>query len=80
MKLYVWNNPYDVRYGGSCLYAVADSEDAARDIAMSALRSHYGYDPGNDDHRLDQRIRKEALGAPTRVRELPYAEVYEWSE
>lgn len=77
MKLYVWNDPYDVKYGGSCLYAIAATEDEARKIAADAGRATYGSQP-EAGMRAAQLPRD--LGPPTRVHDLPYAEVYEWSE
>ena len=75
VKLYVWNNPYDVNYGGSCLYVVAESEDQARALAPAALVAKYG-NPWDKNRHLGA----VKLGAPDRVHELPHAEVYEWSE
>lgn len=74
MKLYVWNNPYSVAYGGSCLYAIADGEDAAREIASSAFIREYGYAP------TERQLGSVDLGPPDRVHDLPYAEVYQWAE
>lgn len=74
MKLYVWNRPYDIPFGGSILYAVAENLMDARKFAEKALISNYGYKPDHPyPHKLD-------LGKPDRVCDLPYAEIYEWSE
>lgn len=74
MNLYVWSNPYYVNWGGSVLYAVAETEEAAREQAARAGVSQYGYDP--------EAYRGEplTLGAPDRVIACPCAEIYEWSE
>jgi len=73
MKLYVWNTPYHIDYGSTCLYAIASSEDEARKIAENANVSKYGYEPrGIAPIKLDR--------PPDRVHDLPYAEVYQWSE
>lgn len=74
MKLFIWNDPYGVSYGGSCLYVVAETEEQARDIARSAKTSEYGSGADNHNHL------PEELGPPTRVLDAPCAEVYEWSE
>ncbi len=74
MKLYVWNNPYDVAFGGSCAYAVADSEDEARALVEAASAAQYGHEPKGSSEGA------KVPGPPDRVHELPYAEIYEWSE
>lgn len=74
LKLYVWVDPYPVKYGSSMVVAVADSEDAARQQAAKGKQWAYGSfeQPGT--------MERIALGAPTRVVPLPCAEWYEWSE
>lgn len=75
MKLFVWNNPYRVSYGGSLLYAVAESEEAAREmIARPTPRYAYGEYAETPLNFLPD------LGPPTRVVDVPCAELYEWSE
>lgn len=74
MKLYVWNEPYGVDYGGSCLYAIAPDECSARALAEIAGVARYGYEPNGTPRGLRD------LGPPSRVHDLPYAEIYEWSE
>lgn len=73
MKLYVWNMPFQVSYGGSILYVLARDIRQARKAARTAVVSHYGYDP-QEQHPLPD------LGEPDRVLSAPYAEVYRWSE
>jgi hypothetical protein len=75
MKLYVWNQPYSVSWGGSCLYVLAASLPSARKAARKAIVAAYGgvYD-GSTVTSLDK------LGEPDRIESGPYAEVYEWSE
>lgn len=74
MRLYVWNDPYHVSYGGSILYVVAETEEQARELAVAAPVAAFG------------NIREEGqkwdfkLGAADRVLDLPCAEIYEWSE
>lgn len=73
MKLFVWNDPYSVRYGGAILYAVAETEDEARKVAANAMVSEYGI--GQEANR-----QPFELGEPTRVLDVPCAEIYQWSE
>jgi hypothetical protein len=73
VKLYVWKNAYDVRYGDACLYVIAISEDEARKAAKTARVSRFGYEP-------DNLAQLGELGPPDRVCDGPYAEVYEWQE
>jgi hypothetical protein len=75
MKLYVWNRPYSVSYGGSIVYAVAESEEAARALAAVAPINCYGF---GAEPRVGRRL--DISGPPTAVHDLPYAEIYEWSE
>lgn len=63
-----------VSYGSSVVYAVADSEEEARQLALVAPISCYGHDPE------ERKSPPYELGAPTRVVDVPYAEIYEWSE
>ncbi len=74
MKLYVWNNPYHVSYGGSFLYVVAKDLRSARVLADKARVIPYG------DCLPRGVLGTMKLGKPTRVLELPCAEIYEWSE
>jgi hypothetical protein len=74
VKLYIWNNPYSVSYGGSFLYALADNEDEARKQALSVRITHFGMDP------YEAPIELKDLGAPDRVLDGPCAEVFQWSE
>jgi hypothetical protein len=76
MKLFIWNQPYGVKYGSACLYVVAETEEQARAMSASAPVAPFGLDPRPDTGTLG----KIALGPPTRVLELPCAEVYHWEE
>lgn len=73
MKLYVWNNPFAVSYGGSCLYVLAPNLRAARKAALTARDAKYGDVWRPETFKLDN------LGEPDRVLSVPYAEVY-WHE
>jgi hypothetical protein len=75
MKLFVWNNPYDVRYGGSCLYVIANDVDEARKLAKEKC-----YDTAFGDQWKENKGVNVYGKEPTRVHELPHAECYEWEE
>lgn len=72
MKLFVWNSPYGVRYGGACLYIVAETVEQARELAKVAPVVAFG-----TPVRL---FGGHSLGEPTRVIDLPGGECYEWEE
>lgn len=76
MKLYVWNEPHRIEYGSTCLYAIAESEDEARAIALTARVSDFGWPPKDNAGVSASDINRP----PDRVHDLPYAEVYQWSE
>ncbi len=73
MKLFVWVYPYKVPFGTSLLMAVAETEEAARTIALNAPAYIYGKDKIETPCGVQ-------LGPPTRVLELPCAEWHEWAE
>ena len=73
MNLYVWNNPYRVRYGCSFVVAVAETEAAARKEAAKGMAYTYG-----EFER--EGVQGLALGAPLLVVPCPCAEWHEWSE
>ena len=75
MKLFVWNNPYSVPYGGTCAYAVAETEEEARTMVFNAPVNSYGL--GATEEPLPV---LNIDGSPDAVHELPYAEIYFWSE
>jgi hypothetical protein len=74
MKLFVWNDPYAVRYGGSIIYAVAETVEEARTAIKSARTSKFGLLPGERGY-FDI-----GTAEPTRVLDAPCAEIYEWKE
>lgn len=76
MKMYVWADPWSIRYGSSVVIAVAESEDDARaQVAEGRTYAFARYDNDGCPH-LD----KLKLGKPDRVLDLPCAEAYWWSE
>lgn len=77
MKLFVWANPYPVYYGSSGLFAVAETEEQARQIAESAPVYSYIHNEKTSPEFERSLIK---LGPPTRVVDLPCAEWHEWSE
>ena len=42
MKLFVWNEPYPVAYGGSCVFALGQDVEDARESARRAGVWRYG--------------------------------------
>lgn len=73
MKLYVWADPYQVSYGSSMVFAVAENEEAAR----AQVEGAPAYSFGQYEQKPGGGIK---LGEPTRVVELPCAEWHEWQE
>lgn len=74
MKLYVWKDAYPVPYGTANGYAIADSEDAARELLRGAKVSMYGWPPEESPGQL-------AIDrAPDRIHDLPHAEFAHWEE
>lgn len=73
MKMYVWNEPYKISYGSSILYVVANSLMQAKKLAKHAIVQKYGF---SDNGTLGD----IKLGEPTRILDLPCAEVYHWEE
>ena len=73
MKLYVWVSPYRVPYGSSLVFAIAESEEAAKEQCQRGLVYKYGeyQRAGNPG---------VPLGKPTRIVDIPCAEWHEWSE
>lgn len=75
MKLFVWAEPYRVKYGSSAVFVVAETEEQAREIARSGAAYEYVIGP-----RPIGWVQTITLGPPTRVVEAPCAEWHEWSE
>jgi alkanesulfonate monooxygenase SsuD/methylene tetrahydromethanopterin reductase-like flavin-dependent oxidoreductase (luciferase family) len=72
MKLYIWVNPYRVSYGSSLVFAVAESEEAARLAARTGDAYTFWKYPAP--------MPGATLGVPDRVVDLPAAEWHEWRE
>jgi hypothetical protein len=72
MKLYVWVNPFKPSYGGSVIYAVADTLEQAKKLALTSERYAFGFH-AIDDYPINE------LGEPDRILECPCAECY-WHE
>jgi hypothetical protein len=75
MKIYIWNEPYQVSWGGSFLFIAAESEEQARLLAAIAPKCGYGYRASND-----KPLGNIELGPPSRVIDVPGGECYWWSE
>lgn len=74
MKLFIWEDPYDVKYGGSICVVMAETLEQAKDIAASGqawLQWDY----------KDTPIQRNApLGEPTKVLDGPSAAWAHWEE
>ncbi len=78
MKLFVWNEPYSVNYGGSCLYVIANNVEEARELAKSKC---YDASFGGFDRKNMKETCVPVDGVePTSVHDLPHAECYHWEE
>jgi len=75
MKLFVWNRPVAVSYGGTCLYIIAANVQEARKLAKKVALSEYGHLPNGKTVDL-----AGVIGSPDRIHSLPYAEMYRWEE
>ena len=73
MKMFIWANPYRIPYGTSYFYAVAETVEDARALAVDAKAFAYG-------EFKQEHTEKFELGEPTRVLDLPCAEVVFWEE
>jgi len=74
IKLYIWNQPYQVSYGSSIAYVLARSEDEARNELRAAHVSQYGY--RHEEKTTNCYLDKK----PDRILSAPFCEIYEWSE
>jgi hypothetical protein len=82
MNLYVWVDPYEVSYGSSLAFAIAPSEDAARKILCSGVKSK-AFSYGNCTNGFPNDEWMETIkGPPTRVVPIGrgVGEWHEWSE
>jgi hypothetical protein len=75
MKLFVWDSPYKVSYGGTCLYVIAKTVEDARMQAKQSHVSNFGDNPKNTED-LSSMIDRD----PNRICKLPYAEMFFWQE
>jgi hypothetical protein len=76
MRMYIWNQPYDVQWGASFAFAVADSEQEARELILASngrVMNYGAYEAARPNF-------KRLNAAPDRILDLPCAEIYEWSE
>ena len=77
MKLFVWADPYPVRYGTSMVFAVAENVEEARLLAAKGRKWDFSQ---FEDKSWSPTDLTAALGEPARVVDLPCAEWHEWSE
>jgi hypothetical protein len=74
MKLFIWSNPYKVNYGSSMLFAVAETLEQAKELAITSKSYCY-----NEYPNMKGNI-NISLKDPIRILDLPCAEWHEWSE
>lgn len=75
MKLFVWSEPYSVKWGSTMLIVVAETLDDAKQQA--AIGKAYRYTEFEQEHIPMDAAR---LGEPTRIVDLPCAEWHLWEE
>lgn len=77
MKLFIWADPYQVPYGTSAYFAVAETVEEARKLAIKAPRySYVRFYDGDGVGQSDQLLAVD----PTRIVDLPCGEWHEWAE
>lgn len=76
MKLFVWVDPYDLMYGSSLLFAVAETEADAKIVAAQSIGYKYGKYPQDGSFSAIA----EKLGPADRVLDIPCSEWHEWTE
>lgn len=80
MKLFIWIDPYVVKYGQSRFMAVAEDVEQARKLAQTCPSFMFG-NMECDNHRDDPSKRNSVLDKePTRIVDLPCAEWDYFSE
>lgn len=70
MKLFIWEDPYLVKWGMSLVVAIAETVEQAREVAIAASDA-----PDNM-----KRGGTLTLGEPTQVIDVPGATWFEWKE
>ena len=73
MKLFIWDNAYEVSYGGAMVFAVAENVEAAREQLRTTKEAPYGL---GDSSEKDTTF----LGEPSRIIDYPHAEYWEWQQ
>jgi hypothetical protein len=81
VKMFIWESAYRVKYGNAVAVAVAEDVDQAREMLKKAEVSPYGMNPimadGSRHHPPGCDVGKEE---PTRIYDLPCAEIFHWEE
>lgn len=75
MKLYIWNEPYELDYGFTLLIVVARNLREAKLLAKNGDCYRFGIHQKEKTDKLNLK-----LGKPDRVVSLPCAEWHEWEE
>lgn len=74
MKMFIWNDPYQVNYGTSELVVVAEDLPAAIELAKKSIDGHWNH------HAASDLSKESASRPPDKTIELPCAVNFEWSE
>lgn len=82
MKLFVWANPYDIDYGSAMCFAVAETEEQAREMLMGGNATAWSFGECEDEDLSRPSPTRSwiTLAGPTRVVDLPCAEWHRWEE
>lgn len=75
VKMFVWNNPYGIDYGGTCIFALGETEEDARIAALAAEMMWFGRHAPNT--AIPVRI---SLNRPADLILESGAVCYAWSE
>lgn len=74
MKLFVWYEPYDIKWGGSALYVMAEDLEQAKKLAAEKV-------PVMPDSRGEYYFKSlKNMPEPDMIFDGPSAVIYEWSE
>lgn len=76
LKLYIWNDPFTIPYGGSILCVVAYNLKSARTHGLNVICKDYGV-RSSAYAEASQTI---VTQAPRVIRKFPCAKFYHWEE
>jgi hypothetical protein len=80
MKMFIWDNPVLIKYGGSVIVAVAETIEEAREVATTQAQSSFvGLGIGRYPDKKEDYSRF-IQGEPSRVVDVPCVEVFYYQE